>query len=479
MGRNILIFSDGTGQAGGISFDENRTNIYKLYRATRVGPDSFINPAEQIAYYDAGLGSTPPSGGTLGYIVRRLHNFISQATGFGLTANITDCYEVLVRLWQPGDRIYLFGFSRGAYTVRCLGGVLALCGVPTHEEDGRPLKRDGVSARRTAKRAVKRVYQHTSSRKVDQATRRQLQLLSQRKGLAYEFRMNHGSGDGDEKSNAYPYFIGVFDTVAALADKAALVLLFFITAAFGLALSAAIYWIAQLLAPKLLSFVESLELTYMSMLILAGVAYLVTHIKAPRTRKYPLWRTLHLNELRQRFYDTDLNENVPYARHAISIDENRANFDRVRWGSPRQVRPPVPGAPNWFEQFWFAGNHSDIGGGYPENESRLSDIALAWMLDAALSVPDGIKVDRSVLRLHPSSGGLQHDERKRGLGLITRWLGLNWKERRRRIRDNAIVHSSVRERFNLTAVLQHDVTEPYRPTPLREHVDFRDYYPKS
>ena len=64
MSKNILIFSDGTGQAGGISFDERRSNIYKLYRATRVGPDSTINPAEQVAYYDAGLGSLPPSGRT-------------------------------------------------------------------------------------------------------------------------------------------------------------------------------------------------------------------------------------------------------------------------------------------------------------------------------------------------------------------------------------------------------------------------------
>ena len=46
------------------------------------------------------------------------HNFLSQATGFGLTTNIIDCYETLVRLWRPGDRIFLFGFSRGAYTVR-------------------------------------------------------------------------------------------------------------------------------------------------------------------------------------------------------------------------------------------------------------------------------------------------------------------------------------------------------------------------
>jgi hypothetical protein len=50
MGRNIFIFSDGTGQVGGITFDEDRTNIYKLYRATRVCPDSTIDPSDpQIA----------------------------------------------------------------------------------------------------------------------------------------------------------------------------------------------------------------------------------------------------------------------------------------------------------------------------------------------------------------------------------------------------------------------------------------------
>jgi hypothetical protein len=62
MPKNILIFSDGTGQAGGLRPDENRSNIYKLYRATRCGPDTAIDPREQLAFYDAGLGSRPPGG---------------------------------------------------------------------------------------------------------------------------------------------------------------------------------------------------------------------------------------------------------------------------------------------------------------------------------------------------------------------------------------------------------------------------------
>jgi hypothetical protein len=54
MPRNILIFSDGTGQAGGLTPDERISNVYKLYRAARVGPESSVDPAEQLAYDRSG-----------------------------------------------------------------------------------------------------------------------------------------------------------------------------------------------------------------------------------------------------------------------------------------------------------------------------------------------------------------------------------------------------------------------------------------
>ena len=57
MPKNILIFCDGTGQAGGLLPDETRSNIYKLFRATCGGPDTSIDPALQVAFYDPGLGS--------------------------------------------------------------------------------------------------------------------------------------------------------------------------------------------------------------------------------------------------------------------------------------------------------------------------------------------------------------------------------------------------------------------------------------
>jgi uncharacterized protein (DUF2235 family) len=213
MAKNILIFSDGTGQAGGITPDENVSNIYKLFRATRCGPDSDIDPSEQLTFYDPGLGSQPDGGIFFAERAYRwIHNVASQATGLGITLNIIDCYAAILQMWQPGDRIFLFGFSRGAYTVRCLAAVLSLCGVPTTMADGTtPLFRDEGSTRKIAKEAVKNVYQHVGSPK-DTA------YLEQRKALALQFRKKYGS-DENGSANAEPFFIGVFDTVAALGSK--------------------------------------------------------------------------------------------------------------------------------------------------------------------------------------------------------------------------------------------------------------------
>jgi uncharacterized protein (DUF2235 family) len=120
MSKNILIFSDGTGQAGGLFVDENRSNVYKLYRGTRVGPDSMIDPQRQLAFYDPGLGSNADGSQIKIGFARKVYNLISQGTGLGITRNIVDCYAAILSLWRPGDRIFLIGFSRGAYTVRCL-----------------------------------------------------------------------------------------------------------------------------------------------------------------------------------------------------------------------------------------------------------------------------------------------------------------------------------------------------------------------
>ena len=208
MPKNILIFSDGTGQAGKLTPDENVSNIYKLYRATRCGPESDIDPKEQLTFYDPGLGSEPGNGVfSVERAYRWIHNVVSQATGLGITMNIVDCYAAILRMWQPGDRIFLFGFSRGAYTVRCVAAVLSLCGVPTTNAYGKtPLFRDSGTTRKIAKEAVKKAYQHVSSQR-DSA------YLEQRKALALRFRQKYHS-DANGASNVHAFFIGVFDTVA-------------------------------------------------------------------------------------------------------------------------------------------------------------------------------------------------------------------------------------------------------------------------
>jgi uncharacterized protein (DUF2235 family) len=70
--RNIVIFSDGTGQRGGVYFDEARTNVYKLFRATRVGPDTNIDLARQLTFYDPGLGTQPSDGSSVTRVYRTI-----------------------------------------------------------------------------------------------------------------------------------------------------------------------------------------------------------------------------------------------------------------------------------------------------------------------------------------------------------------------------------------------------------------------
>lgn len=453
MAKNILIFSDGTGQAGGLLPDEKRTNVYKLYRATRCGPDTDNDPLRQVAFYDPGLGSETPPGSREVPFGRRLYNLVSQATGLGITRNIIDCYAAIIELWRPGDRIYLFGFSRGAYTVRCLGGVLALCGVP-RTEHGRPIAVDPVTAKRVATEAVKKVYQHGASKK-------QQRFRDQRDDLAAAFRNKYGSDDGGQ-SNVVPYFIGVWDTVAALGASWPKMLLAAIIALPGvLGALAAIAWAGSLAFGSFAGwFAALIGLTAAGLLI----AYLWTHVKWAVGTRDPVWRTFHIVAWRLKFYDRNLNERVQFARHALSIDERRKDFKRVEWANAKSIAAGRKGPINWFEQIWFAGVHGDVGGGYIENESRLSDITLQWITDEALRLPHPISVDRAYLRPRPSPAGMQHDETRTGM------LGLgflSWAIQPRKVPDGAFVHASVIERMALPQVQNYGTFETYDPAPLR------------
>lgn len=460
MGKNIVIFSDGTGQRSGLFLDENRSNIYKLYRATRCGPDTSVDPADQLTFYDPGIGTFPIGANFFARVYRRLYNLVSQATGLGLTNNVIDCYAAIIRMWQPGDRIFLFGFSRGAYTVRCLGGALAFCGVPTYMPDGSPLLRDERTSRAIAKEAVIQVYQHTASIDPSSATPRETELLQQRQLLADRFCKKYGSGV-EGCSNEVPYFVGVFDTVASLANPAFIV-------ALGLGGLLVLQGLAYVLSFFMLTWPIWFAIFVAMLGIFLGVWFLRTHLKMPgKVPGFSFWKTVTMTQFFMKFYDNRLSPRVKYARHALSIDEDRKTFQRVGWGTKGVDNEPDDKGVIWFEQVWFAGNHSDVGGSYTENDARLSDISLKWMLDAAVSV--GLKHDPNLLHLFPDATGPQHDERR---SIIFRYAGME----ARHIPVNAPLHPSVEDRFKADSVLQYNLRKPYRPEILRQHARVSQWY---
>ena len=476
MSKNILIFSDGTGQAGGFMPDETRSNVYKLFRATRVGPDTKIKPEEQLAYYDPGLGSRGDTSGPKHGIWRRIYNKLSQGTGLGITRNIIDCYTAIIRMWEPGDRIFLFGFSRGAYTARCVGGVLYHCGVPTKMKDGSPLKRDLKSANAIATEAVKDVYQLGSSIKGDP-------LKSERMERAFKFRGDYGSGN-TANANASPYLIAVWDTVSTLGAGSLGIIIIAVLYAVVAALAALGLRFATTHLPLWHSFDFSFFTFFLTILI--GVPAIL-YLKA----SFEIKRLASLTRYRMAFYDTHLGPSVAFARHAISIDENRRDFARVPWSEEPQnialVSSQQAGAPIRFKQIWFAGDHSDIGGSYAENESRLSDITLSWVVEEAASLPEPLILDRSVLNLYPLSSGPQHDERRSSIDALPNWLSslalkfipeskLLWVEGLRSVPNDAPLHQSVLERFQAEKVLIYGEGVPYRPTNLRQHNEVKQYY---
>jgi uncharacterized protein (DUF2235 family) len=109
MSKRIVFCSDGTWDTSG-----NNTNVYKIYKALET-------TADQVPYYDDGVGAD-------GQPIEKL---AGGAFGAGLFQKIKDGYTKIAHTYEQGDEVFLFGFSRGAYTARCLAGMIAVCGLPT------------------------------------------------------------------------------------------------------------------------------------------------------------------------------------------------------------------------------------------------------------------------------------------------------------------------------------------------------------
>src|SRR6266545_3613911 len=107
--RNLIVCCDGTWNTPEL---ESVTNVVKLYHAIEQSDT-------QRSYYQSGVGT---SGGTLSWLA-------GGASGVGLSRDVMNVFYWLTTTYQKGDRIWLFGFSRGAYTARSVAGMIAACGL--------------------------------------------------------------------------------------------------------------------------------------------------------------------------------------------------------------------------------------------------------------------------------------------------------------------------------------------------------------
>jgi len=106
MSKNIAICCDGTNN----QFDGDHTNVIRAYKVIR-------HHDQQLSFYDPGVG-TMPEPWQKTKLGKRWSMLKGLAFGSGFLQNIEDAYRFLMRSYQPNDQIYLFGFSRGAFTAR-------------------------------------------------------------------------------------------------------------------------------------------------------------------------------------------------------------------------------------------------------------------------------------------------------------------------------------------------------------------------
>ena len=321
MSKNIVVFSDGTGQEGGKG---HNTNVYKLFNMLE------NRTSRQVAFYDRGIGS------------RWRRKISGNVGGGGMSYNIRECYRFIFDHFEADDRIFLFGFSRGAATVRSLSSFIHYFGILPKS---RPelIKHAYKIYKKHKHKIADFAHQHHTMPKADDFVRRHHTLWTRIK------------------------FIGCFDTVAALG-----------------------------LPSKTASAVLN---------------------------KIPGFR--------HEFHDFFLSESIENAYHAIAIDEERKTFLPVLWDADVKTYQRL-------RQVWFSGMHTDVGGGYEEQE--LSDIPLVWMTQMA--VEHGLLIyNKYDVPIKERADGTLHDS------LDTRFAKMifpkqirSWGSKRP---DKPVVHQSV------------------------------------
>lgn len=299
--KNIVICCDGTGN----EISENISNVLKLYRCLRKTEKT---TPHQAVFYDPGVGTlTQPD--SWHRFKANLNLVLGLATGYGLDDNVLSAYCFLVHNYQDGDKIFLFGFSRGAYTVRVLAGLIHKVGL---------ISPDQVNLAGSGLISYKRYSSDNPGAGRGLVPARE---ASDEDGPIPESRYDQAAQYARILSTRWPtiHFVGVWDTVAS--------------------------------------------------------------VIVPRQDRFFLFS---LEELAF----TLANPSVNIFRQAAAIDERRCMFRLKPWEARQTYKPvrfnDVNSGPQDAKQVWFAGVHSDVGGGYPEKDSALSKYPLLWMIDEAV-----------------------------------------------------------------------------------------------
>ncbi|MBR0962488.1 DUF2235 domain-containing protein [Tardiphaga sp. 538_B7_N1_4] len=199
--KNIVICCDGTGN----EISENISNVLKLYRVLR--KTGKTEPL-QVVFYDPGVGTLArPNPWTKAW--QDAITVVGLATGYGLDDNVLAAYEFLVSQYEEGDNIFLFGFSRGAYTVRVLAALVHKIGVLA------PQQRNLAGAALTAYKQLNAAAESRASAlnqgvAVDSAAEREPEGPLTRDDVASQFARIAST------RWATITFMGVWDTVASV-----------------------------------------------------------------------------------------------------------------------------------------------------------------------------------------------------------------------------------------------------------------------
>lgn len=327
-GKNIVLCSDGTGN---IDTEGRGTNVFKLYEAVDIhGHKSDPSLPRQIAFYGDGVGTENFA----------LHKMIGAAFGYGFAQNIRDLYTELVHVYDPGDKLFLFGFSRGAYTIRALSGLIQYCGIL--DRAGFPNEEKLSERVYLCWKSFEKVAFPRFIRPQDDKRRRTAQPTVEDTGAAETRRKDLGSHPQPIEIE----FIGVWDTVGAVGMP--------------------IDWLKPL----------------------------VNWI-CPR-----------------KFDELTPGTQVKQARHALAIDDERRTFHPELWNERGSPEGQV-------EQVWFAGVHSNVGGGYPKHGMSL--VTLDWMMgEAEKRGLRFIQAARDYVRAQQDVHSKLYDSRS-GLAVYYRW----------------------------------------------------------